>query len=166
MNLSTAGLRLAADASIDLHLHTIYSDGYWMPESLLDHLLGEQFDLAAVTDHDRVDTVAAIQHLALQRHLPLLIGVEMSTTWMGEMVDLLCYGFDVDHNALNDLAQCLLRRQQENTREVYETLQQRGYIMPRAILSAILAQPGSKQPHALVDALKENGYGLGEPSAG
>lgn len=104
MNLSTAGLRLATDAAIDLHLHTAYSDGRWTLEPLLDYLLGGQFGLAAITDHDRTDTLAAIQHLALDKHLPVLVGVEMTTTWKGEMTDLLCYGFDPIQNALNDLA--------------------------------------------------------------
>lgn len=39
--LSTTGLHLAAEAAIDLHLHTTYSDGRWTPEPLLDYLLGE-----------------------------------------------------------------------------------------------------------------------------
>ena len=38
---------LAADAAIDLQLHTIYSDGTWTPEQLLDYLVNEQFGLAA-----------------------------------------------------------------------------------------------------------------------
>lgn len=165
MNLSTTELRLAADSAIDLHLHTTYSDGRWTLEPLLDYLLHEQFDLAAVTDHDRADMVAAIQQLALKKHLPVLVGVEMTTTWKGEMTDLLCFGFDTQHNALNDLAQDLLHRQQENTREVCENLQQQGYALPAKALSTLLAKPSSEQPHALVTALKEYGYGLGEPSA-
>jgi len=166
MNLSTTGLRLAADSAIDLQLHTTYSDGRWPLELLLDYLLREQFGLAAITDHDRADTVAAIQQLALDKHLPVLVAVEMTTTWKGEMTDLLCFGFDPNHNALNDLAQDLLRRQQENTREVYENLQRQGYALSPDGLSAVLAKPSSQQPHALVALLKEHGYGLGEPSAG
>ena len=166
MNLSTTGLRLAADSAIDLHLHTTYSDGRWTPEPLLDYLLREQFGLAAITDHDRADTVAAIQQLALDKHLPVLVAVEMSTAWEGEMTDLLCFGFDPNHNALNDLAQDLLRHQQENTREVYENLRRRGYTLSPDALPAILAKPSSQQPHALVALLKEHGYGLGEPPAG
>lgn len=166
MNLSTTGLILAADSAIDLHLHTTYSDGRWTLESLLDYLLHEQFSLAAITDHDRVETVAAIQQLALDKHLTMLVAVEMTTTWKGEMTDLLCFGFDPDHNALNDLAQDLLRRQQENTREVYENLQRQGYALSPDALPAILAKPSSQQPHALVALLKEHGYDLGEPSAG
>jgi predicted metal-dependent phosphoesterase TrpH len=165
MNLSTTGLSLAADSAIDLHLHTTYSDGRWTLEPLLDYLLREQFGLAAITDHDRTDTVAAIQQLALDKHLPVLVAVEMTTTWRGEMTDLLCFGFDPNHNALNDLAQDLLRRQRENTRQVYENLQRQGYALSSDALSALLAKPSSQQPHAFVALLQEHGYGLGEPSA-
>jgi len=59
-----------------------------------------------------------------------------------------------------------LRRQQENTRKVYENLQRQGYALSPEALSAILAKPSSQQPHALVALLKEHGYGLGEPLAG
>jgi predicted metal-dependent phosphoesterase TrpH len=165
MNLSTTGLSLAADSAIDLHLHTTYSDGRWMPEPLLDYLLGEQFGLAAITDHERIDTVAAIQQLALAKHLPVLVGVEMTTTWKGELTDLLCFGFDPNPNALNDLAQDVLRRQQKNTRQVYENLQRQGYTFPPDALSGLVAQPSAEQPHAFVALLKEHGYGLSEPSA-
>lgn len=166
MNLSTTGLRLAADAAVDLQLHTIYSDGRWTLESLLDYLLREGFALAAITDHDCVDMVTTIQQLALDKHLPVLVAAEMTTTWKGEMTDLLCFGFDPTHTTLNDLAQDLLRCQRENSREVYENLQRQGYVFSPGALSTILAKPSSQQPHALVGLLKEHGYGFGEPSAG
>lgn len=166
MNLSTTGLSLAAHSAIDLHLHTIYSDGRWNPEQLLDHLVNEQFDLVAITDHDRTDTVAAIQQLALEKHLPVLVGVEMTSEWKGEMTDLLCYGFDPDHNALSDLTRDLLHRQQGNTREVFENLQRQGYFLPAEALPLLLAKPSAEQPHAIVALLREHGFGLDEPSAG
>jgi predicted metal-dependent phosphoesterase TrpH len=166
LNLSTTGLRLAADSAVDLHLHTTFSDGRWTLELLLDHLLRERFGLAAIADHDRVDTVAAVQQRALDKHLPVLLAVEMSARWKGEMTDLLCFGFDPDHNALNDLAQDLLRRQQENSREVYENLQRQGCALSPEALPAILAKPSSQQPHAWVALLQEQGYGRGEPPAG
>jgi len=168
MNLSTTRLVLASDAAIDLQLHTIYSDGTWAPEQLLDYLVREQFGLVAITDHDRADTVTALQKLALDKHLPVLVAVEMTTVWQGGMTDLLCFGFDPDRNALNDLAQDLLRRQRENTREVYENLHRKGYTFPQYPdeLSVILEKPSLQQPHELVALLKRHGYGTGEPSAG
>ncbi|MEM7034106.1 MAG: PHP domain-containing protein [Chloroflexota bacterium] len=166
MNLSTTGLRLAADTAIDLQMHTTYSDGHWLLESLLDYLCREQFGLVAITDHDRVDTAATIQQLALDKQLPVLVAVEMTTTWKGEMTDLLCFGFDPRQKALNDLAANLLHRQQENSREVYENLQRQGCVFPPDALSTILAKPSSRQPHALVDLLQEHDYGPDRPSSG
>jgi hypothetical protein len=179
---STTRLVLASDAAIDLHLHTTYSDGAWTPEQLLDYLVREQFSLAAITDHDRADTVVALQQLALDRHQPVLVAVEMTTRWQDkmttpeqdemsshlEMTDLLCFGFDPERNALNDLAQDLLRRQRENTREVFENLLRKKYLFPQDpdALAALLELPSPQQPHALVALLKRHGYGTGEPSAG
>jgi len=182
MNSATHNLILAADAAIDLHLHTTYSDGRWLPAQLLDYLAEEQFDLVAITDHDRPDTAAALQQLAQDQHQPVLIGAEMTTLWqdemtdqrrdelsgLHEMTDLLCFGFDPDRHALRDLAQDLWRRQRENTQEVYENLLQQGYRFPGSpdALATILERPNPEQPHELAALLRRHGYGDGEPSAG
>ena len=165
MNVSTTGLSLTAAAAIDLQLHTIHSDGAWTPEALLDYLAQEGFGLAAITDHDRVDTAVVIQQLALARGLPVLVAVEMTATWRGTMTDLLCFGFDPAPGPLHELAQDVGRRQQENTREVYENLQRQGYALPQApdALSDILAKPSARQPHELVALLQQQGHG---PAAG
>jgi predicted metal-dependent phosphoesterase TrpH len=158
---------LAADSAIDLQMHTTFSDGIWTPEQLIDYLVREQFGLVAITDHDRVDTAAALQHLAVEKQLPLLTAAEMSTSWRNELTDVLCYGFDPEQNALQDLAQAIARRQRENTREVCENLRKIGVSFPNPHeLDALLAKPSAQQPHALVTLLKTLGYGAGEPSAG
>src|SRR6188474_3052020 len=101
MPLSTAGLTLAPDAAIDLQLHTTYSDGTWTPEALIDHLMAGGFGLAAITDHDRTDHIAALQALAITKGLPLLVATEISTTWRGEMTDVLCFGFNPENSAMS-----------------------------------------------------------------
>jgi hypothetical protein len=82
----------------------------------------EQFSLAAISDHNRADTVAALQKLAVDKHLPVLVAVEMTTVWKDEMsgknemsgqdnMTNLCFGFDPPPNAFFDIVQDLLRRQ-------------------------------------------------------
>jgi predicted metal-dependent phosphoesterase TrpH len=166
MNLSTHNLTISADSNIDLHLHTIYSDGHWTAEQLIDHLVQNQFSLAAITDHDRVDKLTSIQQLALKNHMPLFVGVEMSTMWRNEMLDLLCFGFDPDHNALDALAKDLLHRQQENSLDVYAKLQQQGYSLSANELSMILDQTSPLQQFAFATTLQAHGYGVGKPSIG
>ena len=90
LNLSTTHLVLAPDAAVDLQIHTTYSDGIWTPVQLLDHLVSEQFVLVAITDHDRPDMAVALQQLATAIHLPVLVAVEMTTSWRGQIVDVLC----------------------------------------------------------------------------
>lgn len=161
MNSLTTRLFLAADAAIDLQMHTTFSDGTWTPGHLLDYLVSERFGLAAITDHDRVDSAVSLQQLAVQKQLPLLTAVEMSTSWKGELTDVLCYGFDPEHNTLHDLAQDIAHRQRENTREVYENLQKIGYtfLSPHELMT-LLENPSAQQPHELVALLQKSGYGL------
>jgi 3',5'-nucleoside bisphosphate phosphatase len=163
----TSHLILPADATIDLQMHTTSSDGIWTPEQLIDYLVSERFGLAAITDHDRVDTATSLQQLAARKQLPVLTAVEMSTSWNGELTDVLCYGFDPEHNELHDLAQDIARRQQENTSKVYENLRKMGYLfLHQHELAALLEKPSAQQPHALAALLKKQGYGTGEPAAG
>lgn len=169
LETSTHGLVLAAAAAVDLQMHTIYSDGVWRPEQLLDYLVHAGFGLAAITDHDRVDTAAPLQALARQQGLPLLVAAEISASWHGEPTDVLCYGFEQRPGALAGVAQDIARRQQENTRQVCETLHKHGYASFEAQeLAALFEQPSAQQPHELVALLKKRapGAGMAAESAG
>lgn len=168
MTLSTADLVLAPDSYLDLQVHTTYSDGLWEPGELIDHLVSEQFGLAAITDHDRPDIAGMLQQLAIEKHMPLVVAVEMTSAWHGQLMDVLCFGFDLDQRALTVLANDLRHRQQENTRETYENLVRSGYLPKnqRDELPMLLETPSSRQPHALVDLVRKHGHGAGDPSAG
>lgn len=168
MKLSTENLVLASDAPIDLHLHTFYSDGVWSPEALLDHLVSESFALAAITDHDRVDTLAEIQRLGVEKHLPILVGAEMTTQWHNHMVDVLCYGFSLEGVALADVCRSVFQRQQQNLREAYAYLIAHRFPFPpleeNPELLAILEKPSAQQPHDFVPLIKNYGVGIEDGS--
>lgn len=158
-SLSTTNLTLPPDAPIDLQLHTTYSDGKWTPEALIDHLVSEGFGLAAITDHDRADTAVALQQLAAEKHFPLLVAAEISASWHGEPTDLLCFGFDPDKPALSDLTRDIIRRQRENTREIWQKMRQQGHTMPDDnALDQLLQVPSAQQPHSMVALLKQHGF--------
>jgi 3',5'-nucleoside bisphosphate phosphatase len=151
-------LTLAPDASIDLHMHTNYSDGRWPPEQLIDFLVSEGYALVSITDHDRVDTVAGIQEMAAQQNLPVLAGVEMSTQWHDKMGHVLCYGFDPQQNYLLEITEMVVNRQLENTYEVNAELRRKGYEFPRQ--AELLAENGGKlrRPADNGHLLREHGY--------
>ena len=155
---NTTSISLTPDASVDLHMHTTYSDGRWPAQQLIDFLVSEGFQLVAVTDHDRVDKVAEIQALAAEKRLPVLAGVEMSTDWNGRMGHMLCYGFDPQQNELHPLTEKVVRLQLENTQAVNEELQRKGYVMPRQ--EELLKENGGRlrRPSDNAYLLREHGY--------
>ncbi len=150
MTLSTDHLVLAPDALIDLQLHTLNSDGDWTPDALLDHLKSAGFSLAAITDHERPDTAAEFQTLAIAKGMPLVVATEMSGIWHGEMTDFLCFGFNDHPVALQALADDVMRRQRDNSRQVFARLVEQGYPLEQHQLEAVLAKPSAGQVDELV----------------
>ena len=74
---------------IDLHSHTLHSDGTDTPEGLAK--LGDQAHLSALclTDHDTLDGIPAF--LAMQEHVKvrLLVGTELSCRFLGQSLHVL-----------------------------------------------------------------------------
>ena len=124
-------IHISSDTSIDLQMHTIYSDGRWSAEQLFEYLAQEGFGVVAVTDHDRVDTVASIQHVGAQKQVHALTAVEVSAEWQGNMADVLCFGFDPHEQALREITDTTRQKAATNAQEVYEELLRRGYSFPR-----------------------------------
>jgi 3',5'-nucleoside bisphosphate phosphatase len=124
-------ISITSDTSIDLHMHTTYSDGRWPAEDLLNHLTHENFGLVSITDHDRVETVPHIQTLGEHKHIHILAGVEISAEWHGMMADILCYGFDPYDEAMRAIAEHVRQGQKANAEEVYHELLRRGYTFPQ-----------------------------------
>jgi hypothetical protein len=113
-----------------------------------------------------VDITMSLQTVAAAKGFHLLVAVEMSAHWRGEMVDVLCYGFDPAAHALQLTADKLLRQQQENIRQTVEALRLQGYPLPGGDVDAILELPVVQQPHALVDLARQQGYAAPDRSAG
>lgn len=84
---------------IDLHTHTNFSDGKVTLEYSLAAAEELGLSLFSVTDHN---TVAAYSHLSECRHLfsgRILPGVELNTTFRGDVVEILGYGIDTEKMA-------------------------------------------------------------------
>lgn len=61
----------------DLHLHTIYSDGEYTPDSIIKRALSKNFRAIAITDHDTVEGIAHVVESA-KKDLEIIPGIELS----------------------------------------------------------------------------------------
>ena len=86
-----AGALKPTDA-VDLHLHTLASDGAWTPAALVDHLAVNSFRVAAVCDHDSQRSVPEVTRRAARRGIRIVPGVEVTTRWRDRQWHLLVYG--------------------------------------------------------------------------
>lgn len=122
---------IETDTTVDLHTHTLYSDGHWQPEELLAQLAREGIAVAAITDHDTVEHVEELRAKGRELGVHLLAGTEVTTSWHGLPAHLLCYSAALTSDALAALIQSTVERQLDNTRQVYLTLvEERGFAFP------------------------------------
>ncbi|HEX8995766.1 MAG TPA: PHP domain-containing protein [Ktedonobacterales bacterium] len=137
-------LSLPPDAAVDLHLHTRYSDGTWLPADLFDLMARERFRLVSVVDHDQLAHLPEMLALGADRGIGVIQGTEVTTEWRGLPAHLLCYaplpgGFTGD--ALRGVVDGVVARMLANTRMIYDAMLARGYTFPRQ-REALAAQGG------------------------
>jgi hypothetical protein len=151
-------LALAAADPIDLHLHTLASDGFWTPAALIDHLAGRGFKVAAVCDHDTQRSVLEAMRLGAERGIRVIPGVEMTCGWIDRQWHVLIYGVapdredpesaafracltDID-NALQELAHDARRRIEESGRALpsLEELRAGRPLWPFHVLSSAIRE--------------------------
>jgi len=88
---------------VDLHMHTVASDGTQTPEALLNEVIEKDIKVFAVTDHDSVDSIGKMITLAAQTDRIFIPGVELSVTYKSKEIHLLTYGLTPDNEALLEI---------------------------------------------------------------
>ena len=82
---------------IDLHLHTIVSDGRSTPSELVDLAAAAGLTVMAVTDHDTTAAVADVRRFAERRGIEAVTGIEITAVLRGRDVHMLGYFFEPRH---------------------------------------------------------------------
>lgn len=77
----------------DLHVHSIYSDGFFTPTAILDEAARLQVDHIAITDHNTIAGLPEALDASKQHHLILVTGVEVTAHLNGKEIHILGYAF-------------------------------------------------------------------------
>jgi 3',5'-nucleoside bisphosphate phosphatase len=151
-------LTIASADPVDLQMHTIYSDGTWTPDGLMAYLGEQGFRAVAITDHDNLEGISAVVAAGAMYGVHVIPAVEVTTTWGEYKADLLCFAERFSSDALPALITGTRLRQLENTHEVHDELQRRGYAFPRQ--AEVLAERGGElfRPTDNIALLRAHGY--------
>jgi predicted metal-dependent phosphoesterase TrpH/PAS domain-containing protein len=88
---------------VDMHCHSVYSDGTLTPEQIAKKLSDAGVKYAALTDHNTLAGLPTFRNALMQHDIAFIPGVEITTKHKKHIVHLLAYGFDPTCPELNTL---------------------------------------------------------------
>ena len=84
---------------IDLHTHSLASDGQLSPAELLRQAAAAGINLLAITDHDTIAGVAGLDTYT-EQNCTVIPGIELSTQWRKIGIHILGLNIDLQNKAL------------------------------------------------------------------
>ncbi len=81
---------------IDLHTHTINSDGSLTTLELLKEAESKGLKYLSITDHNTLKSYEELNKIKNVYSGKIISGVEMTTSYKGEIIEILAYKFDLD----------------------------------------------------------------------
>jgi len=110
-------------AAVDLHAHTLASDGSDRPEELVAAAAAAGVGTLAVTDHDTVAAVAEARAAGERLGVEVLAGCEVTATVGDRVVHVLLYGEGLLEPGLADTVELGRRGRDDRNRAIGERLE-------------------------------------------
>ena len=145
---------------IDLHMHTVISDGTDQLEELITKVREAGIELFSVSDHDSIRGGSEMPEiLSRAEHAPAFIrGVEFSCKDDLGKDHVLGYGYDPDAPAINEAVEHGHTLRMEKTRARLEFLKEEfGFEFPEEELRQLMAKDNPGKPH-IAELMVKYGY--------
>ena len=85
--------------NVDLHIHTIYSDGQYDVNDVIDMAIKNKLDIISISDHDSIE---ALKKIRKNNKITIINGIEISARINKEAIHILGYNIDINNAYLND----------------------------------------------------------------
>ena len=146
------------DQRVDLHLHTVASDGRLSPTELVDLIASKGITLAAVSDHDTTNGVEeAMKAAANHPHLEIIPAIELSTDIPGTEIHMLGYFMDWEDEDFQAVLKRFREGRLDRGRAMVNKLCELGLPIEWERVQAIAGDGSVGRPHVAL-ALVEAGY--------
>lgn len=112
--------------NVDLHLHTINSDGLWSVEKLVRKIANLGLRAFSITDHDSVDAYPEAFELGEELGLEVISGCEFSSEIDGADVHILAYFMDINNRDLTEKLLEIKDIRYKRAKKIVENLNKQG----------------------------------------
>lgn len=143
------------DKLMDLHTHTIYSDGDLTPDELIDLASSKNIKIMSITDHDNV---LAYQHITDKKGIKLIPGVELSAQVDKGRMHILGYGIDTNNENLNKELSNLKESNIGYFLMIIDYLKKKGIVLADKDISLIINRIGDVGRPDIAKLLIDYGY--------
>ncbi len=131
---------------VDLHMHSIYSDGLKKPDELCAMAVKAGVQHIALCDHDTVNGLPAMRKAAANHGLSMIPGVEISTGRGGKM-HILCYGPNVESAEMKAFLESMAQERIGRAGAIMDRLSNEGIHIPEERRAELLAMPSIGRAH-------------------
>jgi predicted metal-dependent phosphoesterase TrpH len=140
---------------VDLHSHTVFSDGLFTPEELVEEAARIKLAAVAVTDHDAVGGIERAMAAGRRLGVEVVPGVEMSCNTKGVDVHVLAYYVDYTDPEVREFFEMVRRKRSERAEKMVAKLNELGISVTMERVRELAQGAATGRPHvaaALVEA--------------
>jgi hypothetical protein len=132
---------------IDLHLHTVASDGSFTAKELVQEAKKKGLAAIAVTDHDTVGSVEEAIKVGKDIGVEVIPGIELTTYYQGQRIDVLGYYLDYHNNELLETINNLQNSREVRAQQILDKLADLEIELDFEELKKIAGDTGVGRPH-------------------
>jgi predicted metal-dependent phosphoesterase TrpH len=135
-SLCQAAARPRNAGRVDLHVHTVHSDGLYTPAQVVELARRSGLAAVAITDHDTLDGIGPAQLAAAGQGVEVVTGVEITAEYRQREIHILGYFVRADDDALSQALDRLRTRRIERFSAMAERLRSFGLSLDEKRLTA------------------------------
>ncbi len=141
---------------IDLHMHSVFSDGRYEPAKLVEMAMQQNLHAIALTDHDSLEGVGEFVQAGKEHGIETIPGVELSAEFEGRDLHILGYGVDPTHEGFQDMLHKFRETRFKRGIKIVEKLNALGVDIEPAEVLAACGKGALGRPH-IATVLVEKG---------
>ena len=150
---------------IDLHTHTLFSDGSCTPEELVSYAKEKGLFAIALTDHDTTDGLDSAIENGKKQGVYVIPGIELSSDYNGKDIHILGYFIDYKNANLIENLRLFQELRRKRNIKMIRLLREGGYDISLQNLYEIYGKESVITRMHLAKALFDKGYVKDIPTA-
>ena len=142
----------------DLHTHSIFSDGTYTPEELIDTAINIGLSAIALTDHNTVDGLPNFISASVGKNIDIVLGTEFSVDYDGKELHMLALFIKPQYfSQITELMNAVIIRKEQSYIDLIDALSSVGINLDYNEIKSLTPSGKINRAH-IASAMMQKGY--------